>query len=300
MPEALASDPRAEVEARLVALRPALHRYAARMVGSALDGEDVVQDAILRAVAALDRAPPLGEADPWLFRIVHNAAIDWRRSRQRQPAARELEESDMVSAPDEAARRIATRAALTAFLLLPAAQRGAVILRDVLGYSASETAAILDTSVAAIKAALHRGRARLREVAEANGEDFDDEAAPVATTDLARLQHYADRFNARDFDAIRAMLAEDVRFDLVARMQGGRASFENYFSRYGAMEQWRLDVGRVDGHPALIVTRGDAPAVPANIVAIRWQGDRIARLRDFHHAPYVLDGAAIEFARRGH
>jgi len=283
--------PRAEIEARLVSLRPALHRYAARMVGSALDGEDVVQDAILRAMAALDRAPPIGDAEPWLFRIVHNAAIDWLRGKQRQPAGREVEESDLVSAEDEAARRVATRAALTLFLQLPASQRGAVILRDVLGYSATEAAGILDTSVAGIKAALHRGRARLRDAANAEPPAVTDAA------DLVRLQHYADRFNARDFDAIRAMMAEEVRFDLVARMQGGRASFETYFNRYGDMQGWRLHVGRVDGRPAILVTRSDAPEAPANIVAIDWDGERIVRLRDFFHAPYALEGAAIELTR---
>jgi len=282
------ASPRATIEARLVELRPALHRYAARMVGSTLDGEDVVQDAILRAMAALDRAPPLGDAEPWLFRIVHNAAIDWLRSRQRQPAGREVEESDMVSAADEAARRVATRAALALFLQLPASQRGAVILRDVLGYSADEAAAILDTSVAGLKAALHRGRARLRDAADAGPAPALDDA------DLARLQHYADRFNARDFDAIRAMMAEEVRFDLVARMQGGRSSFETYFSRYGEMRGWRLHAGRVDGRAALVLTRSEAPEMPTSIIAIDWDGDRIVRLRDFFHASYALEGAAIE------
>ena len=148
-----------EFAARLAALRPALHRYAARMVGSVLDGEDVVQEAIARALGAVDRAPPKGDADPWLFRITHNAAIDFLRGRQRASGEREVAEEDIVSDADEAARLVATRAAMSAFLRLPPSQRGAVILKDVLGYSNEEVAAILGTTLAASKAALHRGRA---------------------------------------------------------------------------------------------------------------------------------------------
>ena len=79
-----ASNPNDALAARIVALRPALHRYAARMVGSTLDGEDVVQEAVARAIDALGHAPPQGDAAAWLFRITHNAAIDF----SEEPRAR--------------------------------------------------------------------------------------------------------------------------------------------------------------------------------------------------------------------
>jgi RNA polymerase sigma-70 factor (ECF subfamily) len=279
-----------EFAVRLVALRPALHRYASRMVGSALDGEDVVQEAVARAIGAMGRAPPEGDAAPWLFRITHNAAIDFLRSRERASAEREVADDDMVSDADDAARRLATRAAMTVFMRLPPSQRGAVILKDVLGYSNEEVAVILGTTLAASKAALHRGRAQLR---------LHADAAPEVSTpkveDLARLQIYVDRFNDRDFDAIRAMLADDVRFDLVARMQGGRTSFETYFSRYTEMDAWRLNVGQFDGRLAAIVSNPrDVQRLPTNVIVVDWAEDVIVRLRDFYHAPYVLDGAAVE------
>lgn len=274
---------------RLVELRPALHRYAARMVGSVLDGEDVVQEAITRAMGALDRAPPEGDAAPWLFRITHNTAIDFLRSRERVSAERDVLDEDMVSEPDDAARRLATRAAMAAFMRLPPSQRGAVILKDVLGHSNEEIAVILGTTLAASKAALHRGRAQLRLHAGAAPQMSKPNA-----DDLARLQSYVDRFNDRDFDAIRAMLADDVRFDLVARMQGGRSSFEKYFTRYAEMTGWRLSVGRVDGEPAAIVTDpADPLASPFSMVVVDWADDRIVRVRDFYHAPYALEGAAV-------
>ena len=116
---------------------------------------------------------------------------------------------------------------------LPPLQRGTVILKDVLGYSNEEAAGILDTTLAATKAALHRGRARLRLLADAASP-----LPPADQGDVIRLQTYVDRFNARDFDAVRAMLADDVRFELVARMTRDRAAFETYFTRYTEMTSW--------------------------------------------------------------
>lgn len=278
-----------DVAARLVKLRPALHRYAARMVGSVLDGEDVVQEAITRAIGALDRAPPEGDAAPWLFRVTHNAAIDFLRSREKLSPERDVMDDDVVSDADEAARRLATRVAMSAFMRLPPSQRGAVILKDVLGYSNEEVASILGTTLAASKAALHRGRAQLRLHADAAPEVPRPNAE-----DLARLQSYVDRFNDRDFNAIRAMLADDVRFDLVARLQGGRSSFETYFSRYAEMNNWRLSIGWVDGKLAAIVADpSNSGAKPFNMIVVDWVGDRIVRLRDFYHASYALDEAAV-------
>lgn len=281
---------RTRIEALLVELRPTLHRYAARMVGSVLDGEDVVQDAIARAMAALDRAPPESDATAWTFRIAHNAAIDHLRARARRGGEQEIQEEDMVSDGDEAARRFAAGAALAVFMHLPPLQRGTVILKDVLGYSNEEAAAILDTSLAATKAALHRGRARLRTMADAPSP------VPLADRgDVIRLQTYVDRFNARDFDAIRAMLADDVRFDLVARMTRGRAAFETYFTRYTEMTSWRLSVGAIEGRAAAVVHDPADPAgPPIGLIVIDWAHGRIVRLRDFYHARYVLRDAVIE------
>jgi len=285
-----APKPGDDFAARLAGMRPALHRYAARMVGSVLDGEDVVQEAIARAIGALDRAPPEGDAAPWLFRITHNAAIDFLRRRERTSAEREVTADDMVSEADDAARLVATRAAMSAFMRLRPAQRGAVILKDVLGYSNEEIAVILGTTLAASKAALHKGRMQLRLHAGASPEA----TAQPSQDELARLQAYIDRFNERDFDAIRTMLADDVQFDLVARQRGARAAFETYFTRYSSLSGWKLRAGRVDGRLAAVVTNPSDPgATPVNAIVIDWKAERIVRLRDFYHAPYVLEGATI-------
>ena len=286
---------RPRIEALMVELRPALHRYAARMVGSVLDGEDVVHDAIARAMAALDRAPPEGDAAGWLFRIAHNVAIDHLRARTRRGGEQEIREEDMVSDGDEAARRFAAGAALSMFMQLPPLQRGTVILKDVLGYSNEETAGILDTTLAAAKAALHRGRTRLRLAAEEGPP-----SRPADPGELRRLQAYVDHFNARDFDAIRGMLADDVRFELVARMERGRAAFETYFSRYTAMTSWHLSAGVIEGRAAAIARDpADPDGPPAWIILIDWTDGRIVRLRDFYHARYILGDAAIAQPARG-
>jgi RNA polymerase sigma-70 factor, ECF subfamily len=67
----------------LGSLRPKLHRYCARMVGSSIDGEDVVQEALLKAIEAFPAAATIANVEAWLFRIVHNSALDFLRSRGR-------------------------------------------------------------------------------------------------------------------------------------------------------------------------------------------------------------------------
>ena len=90
---------------------------------------------------------------------------------------------------------------------LPAAQRSSVVLMDVLGYSLEEIGGIMDISIPALKAALHRGRAHLRALAA----EPEDQPAPVLSKpERERLAAYVDCFNARDFDAVRDMLADEV------------------------------------------------------------------------------------------
>jgi RNA polymerase sigma-70 factor (ECF subfamily) len=102
------------------ALRPRLHRYCARMIGSAIDGEDVVQDALAKAAEALATAGAIEKPESWLFRIAHNAALDALRRRKRQSADRS--DLDMAELADPAAAadvRIAAASSLAVFLRLP-------------------------------------------------------------------------------------------------------------------------------------------------------------------------------------
>src|SRR5205823_10875675 len=118
--------------------------------------------------------------------------------------------NDADNPEDRLAHDEATRAAVTRFSELVPVQRSTVILKDVLGHSVEEIAELLDLGVPAVKAALHRGRHRLRQLAESAPRD----AMPAPPAPSPALVRYAALFNARDWPAVRAMLAEDVRLDL--------------------------------------------------------------------------------------
>src|SRR6202035_5168148 len=89
----------ADINGLLVELRPKLHRYCARMTGSVIDGEDVLQDALMKAVRAFADAPSIAQPERWLFRIAHNAALDFLRRRARAEAVRSREDPDMLVDP---------------------------------------------------------------------------------------------------------------------------------------------------------------------------------------------------------
>src|SRR3954465_12545595 len=208
-----------DIAALLVAMRPKLHRYCARMTGSVIDGEDVLQDALIKGVGAYAPAGEIGNPienpEGWLFRIAHNTALDFLRRRNRQEALRGPVEVDMiVDQLDAVESRQIAATSLRTFMRLPVAQRSSVILLDVLGCSLTEVCEVMDCSLPAAKAALHRGRAQLREFA---GEPDDAPQPGLSEADRTRLGAYVAHFNARDFDAIRAMIADDVRLHPVRR-----------------------------------------------------------------------------------
>ena len=139
----------ADLEQRLEELRPKLHRYCARMTGSAIDGEDVVQDTLLKAVAALSREDKeIANLEKWLFRIAHNVAVDFLRRRARTEALGAEADPDLlpdsegpVDDPDIIA------ASLCTFMQLRPTERGAVVLMDVLQYRLQEICDIMGMSL---------------------------------------------------------------------------------------------------------------------------------------------------------
>lgn len=282
-----------EAFSRLMAdLRPSLHRYCARMVGSAFDGEDVVQDALAKAALAWSDAGAIERPDRWLFRIAHNTALDALRRRKRQAVLRAEEDlgdvADLAAATDA---RVAATASLAVLLRLPVAQRSCVALVDVLGHSLDETAELLDFTLAAAKAALHRGRVRLKDLAQE-----PEEAPPrLDAAERERLRAYADRFNARDFDALRALLSEDVRLDLANRTRlDGRKDVSVYFTRYDTTLDWRFEPGLAEGRPALLVSDpSDPTAAVRYVVLLDWRSGEIAAIRDYLYAPYMMDSLAV-------
>ena len=216
-------DRREELLALAGELRPDLHRYCARLMGSVIDGEDVVQDTLIRAFVALEdleEAPPLR---PWLFRIAHNRALDLLRSREVRMAepiddAADIADSAQPDPLEILMRKDAVKTAVSRFVELPTLQRSVVILKDVLDESLIEIAALLDLTVDAVKAHLARGRAHLREI-NAHGRPLPD--APPASNAVAR---YVALFNQRDWEGLRALLADDVKLhQSLHPLRAGRA-----------------------------------------------------------------------------
>ena len=283
--------PMVDINGLLARMRPRLHRYCARMVGSVIDGEDVLQDALIKAVESHASAGPIGNPEGWLFRIAHNTALDFLRRRNRQEALRSGEEVDMIADPADTvlSRQIAS-ASLRTFMRLPVAQRASVILMDVLGCSLQEICEVMDFSLPAVKAALHRGRTQLRELAD----EPDDRSPPkLSDADRDRLGDYVAHFNARDFDAIRAMIADDVRLDLVNKTRlRGKTEVSRYFGNYSKAGDWHLTAGLVEGHPAILVFDPNEPrSRPKYFMLLQWAAGKIAAIRDFRHARYIMDDA---------
>jgi len=284
--ESVVRDTQGELTELMAQMRPRLHRYCARMVGSAFDGEDVVQDALARAAVAYDDG--VEHPERWLMRIAHNAALDALR-RKRRAASRhaEAEMETIADATSAADARVAAEASLAAFLALPPLQRSMVILGDVLGHPLTEMTEILGVTDAAGKAALHRGRAALKQHAA--------DVAPVvpfSAAERARLRAYADRFNARDFDALRALLAEDVRLDLANRTRLVGREVGLYFTHYGENPNWHVRPCLAEGRPALLVSDPKAPG--DYVVLIEWRAGQIAVIHDYRFAPYVVEALTLE------
>jgi len=162
----------------------------------------------------------------------------------------------------------------------------------VIGCSLAEISELLDATVPEIKAALHRGRARLRELSKSVEAE-----APALLDEHERqlLIRYVDRFNARDFDAVRAMLADEVRLDLVNRAQRrGVAEVSEYFHRYEQVDDWRLALGSVENRTAILVyDLCEGSSQPVYFMLLAWEGAQVSLIRDYRYAPYVIRDADV-------
>src|SRR5215475_8888124 len=142
----------------ITSLRPRLHRYCSRMTGSVLDGEDVVQEALFQAYRRLETFDDSQPLAPWLFKIAHNPCGDFLRARGvRRKVEAAAVTPDVVPAIDPPEPSL-NRAVEHLVLRLPPKERACVLLKDVFDYSLEEIAAVVGSTVGAVKAALNRGR----------------------------------------------------------------------------------------------------------------------------------------------
>lgn len=300
VPPALARA-RSEFDELVRDARLELHRYCTRMTGSVIDGEDVLQDALAKAFYVLPTAGTTAHLRAWLFRIAHNKCIDFLRRYDRR-YGEPLDEHPMLAEDTNAleAREVA-EFALPHYLKLTALQRSCVILKDVVGYSLVELSELLDLSIPAIKGALHRGRLALRE-----GGSVAPEATPPLDAEQARLLAlYVTHFNSRNFDALRDLLAENARLELVGRASlRGKGAVGSYYSNYERLAGWRVEVGFVDGRPALIgfdsmqgraaQDESTADQRPTFFILIQWRDGQVQGIRDYRYARHT-----VELARFG-
>ena len=219
-------------------LRGGLRLHCYRMLGSSHDGDDVVQEALVRAWRAHESLDDPSRMKAWLYRIATNVCLDELKRRPKRalateafppsapivPPAPALDEAvwlepmpdawlDAAGAADPAARYTLKESVALAFVaalqILSPAQRATLLLRDVIGLSAEETAAALGIGVAAANSALQRARTAVQE--KLGGRDaaaFAETAQPV---DEALLFRYVRAFEESNIDALVALFHDDVR-----------------------------------------------------------------------------------------
>jgi RNA polymerase sigma factor (sigma-70 family) len=286
----------AQLEALASALRPELHRYCARLMGSVIDGEDVVQDTFAKAFVAVDEMDDDTPLRAWLFRVAHNRALDLLRSRAIR-AAEPIEVIHDIADPESPdpmevlMRREAMETAVSRFVELPPPQRSVVILKDVLDQSLEEIAAMLDLTVNAVKAHLARGRARLKAI---NAEATAQAAPRLPSPAVAR---YVALFNQRDWDGLRAMLADDVRLRQSAYpLRTGAADVGTFFGIYATRPQVRLAAAWLDGREVIAVWDGPQATKPSYMMWLEWTDGRISFIRDYCYVRYIVDDAELVLA----
>jgi RNA polymerase sigma-70 factor (ECF subfamily) len=238
-------------------LRPALHGYCRSLAGNLFDAEDLAQDTLLRAFGQWGvTKPAIRNAKAYLLRTATNVWIDTLRRRDTEARA-PLADPDASPAPGPEPLASSELRDAGARLLqrLSPQERAAVVLRESFEMSLEEIAELLATTTGAVKAALHRGRDRLREPAVRH-------PAPSP----ALIDRFIERFHARDVDGLLALMLES-------------ASAENVGNAYhvgmdpdGGVPRFARAL--VHGHP-------EWPA------AIQWQAARMER-RDYHGEPIVL------------
>ena len=288
------AEARGEFEDLIETIRPELHRYVARMIGSAIDGEDVVQEAIVKAFYSLGQIKNHSNLRGWLFRIAHNKAIDYLRGRKLE-TMEELDETMIAAAAEDSPleQKELAAVALKAFLRLAPRQRSCVILKDVLGYSLAEISELIESSIPEIKAVLNRGRTRLREI----GKTFETAAPALDERELKLLSRYIERFNARDFEAVCGMLRAEARLDLVnkSKLRGADEISRKYFHNYRKLDDWHFRLGTVERRPAILVfdSPTETAARPVYFLLLTIEGEQISAIRDYRYARHVAETAEI-------
>ena len=295
-------------------LRGALRLHCYRMLGSAHDGDDVVQETLLRAWRAQDSLQDGALLKPWLYRIATNVCFDELKRRPRRllapdafpapedarPPLPRVEEPvwlepmpnswlEGVDERDPQARYALKESVALAFVAalqcLSPAQRATLLLRDVVGLSAAETASALGMSLEAANSALFRARSAIGD--KCGGSEPADLAA-TAEVDEALLERYVRAFEDANLDAIVALFHRDMRTTMppVSTWVSGRAANERFYRlMFGSLQpgQFRhLRIG-ANGRPALAFYRPLSPGAAHTLTAIQLVATRDAAIVAVDH-----------------
>jgi RNA polymerase sigma-70 factor, ECF subfamily len=268
-------------------LRPSLHRYCARMTGSVMDGEDVVQEALIEAYLKLDQFDDSRPLKPWLFRIAHNRCIDFLRRKGVRDDAEAAAAVPEAVLPAEPAVLGLGSAVERLVISLPPKERACVLLKDVFDYSLEEIAELVDTTVGGVKAALNRGRMKLA------SSPAPSQPARGANPELKRImQLYVDHFNRRDWDGVRELISADARLAVADRFTGKFGEAPYFFNYDRWPWPWKLAVGELDGEPVVIILqRGADTWTPHSAIRFEVAEQRIECITDYIHCPWVFPAA---------
>ena len=248
-----------ELELLLDGHRKELGAYAYRMLGSAFEAEDAVQETLLRAWKNFDRFEGRAALRSWLYRIATNVCLDMLGGRERRARPMDLAPPMTADAPlgerlpegtwvlpvpdgrilpdsgdpaDLAESRETIRLAFVAALQhLPPKQRAVLILRDVLRWKASEVAELLETSVASVNSALQRARATL----EATDVEAADPSEPLDDEHRALLARYVEAFERYDMDRLTSLLLDDATWSM--------PPYELWLRTHDDIRRWCLGTG---------------------------------------------------------
>ena len=247
--------------------RRELHVHCYRMLGSFDEAEDVVQEVLLRAWRARETYAGRASLRAWLYRIATNACLDVLR-RERRRGSTKVAEMPWVQpypdqlldelAPPEAepdaqivAKETIELAFLAAIQVLPPRQRAVLILRDVLGWSAAETASFIDGTVAAANSALQRARATLQDQWPGGRLDAAPAAEP-SETERQLLQRYIDAHEQANADGLIELLRDDVRLSITSlgTWDGRETVAAGLKEGMNSLGAWRVLPVRANRQPA--------------------------------------------------
>jgi RNA polymerase sigma-70 factor, ECF subfamily len=288
-------DTRRRFLAMVATTRPALHRFCTRMCGSVLDGEDVVQETLAQAFYYLPSLRDESRLEPWLYRIAHHKCVDFLRRERRDredTVSYEDEHSPIVGLDDDSADDEPVTEALAAMVgALPPKERACILLKDVLGLPLSEVAGIVDSTLGGTKSALHRARAKLREISQLpTRAELDREQRKL-------LLAYVECFNDRNWDGLRRLIRSDATLELVGVTSDSADNLvTTYFGNYTALPwEWRLSLALVDGEQIIVHwKRAGGDWLPHTAMRLWWVNGQVIRIRDYVHVEYLLGYAKTE------